>query len=202
MLSKNNKSGVKGVCFETRANKWRAYIGFAGEKIRLGYFSNFDEAVVARQNAEVLYGKFKGDLVLYAKNRWNSTGISSISAINSANTANTGDITSSLIMYAIRYFEEDIADMWSYSTFAIKNIDAGLVYSKETFGSACNEDDIKDFLEEKIGIPIEDVKLFMDFAKGVPTKKLTYMYSLSKTTIYRHVLSIANLLFVELNMSV
>ena len=195
MLSKNNKSGVKGVCFETRANKWRAYIGFAGEKIRLGYFSNFDEAVVARQNAEVLYGKFKGDLVLYAKNKWNSTGISSI------NTANTGDITTSLIMYAIRYFEEDIADMWSYSTFAIKNIDAGLMYSKDVFGSVRNEDDIKDFLEEKIGIPIEDVKLFLDFAKGVPTKRLTYMYSLSKTTIYRHVLSIANLLFVELNMS-
>lgn len=180
MLSKNNKSGVKGVCFETRANKWRAYIGFAGEKIRLGYFSNFDEAVLARQNAEILYGKFKGDLVLYAKNRWSSAD---------------DDIIASLVMYAVRYFEEDIADMWSYSTFAIKNIDAGLVYSNDIFKMK-----IQDFLEERMNIPIEDAKMFLDFAKGTPTKKLTFLYSLSKTTIYRRVLNIAELLFVELNM--
>lgn len=54
-LYTNNKTGFRGVCFETKANKYRAYINIFGERVRLGYFSNFHDAVIARVNAENLY---------------------------------------------------------------------------------------------------------------------------------------------------
>lgn len=54
-LYKNNKSGFPGVCYETKANKYRAYISVYGEKIRLGYYSNLNDAIRARVNAENLY---------------------------------------------------------------------------------------------------------------------------------------------------
>lgn len=124
MLSKNNKSGVKGVCYETRANKWRAYIGFAGEKIRLGYFSSFDEAVLARRSAESLYGKYKGDLILYAKNNgW----------VSAEDTQ--AAILLQLIEYAVTYHTtESIKTMWSYQTYAVNNINRGLGKSWRTNG--------------------------------------------------------------------
>ena len=54
-LYKNNKTGCPGVCFETIANKYRAYITVFGEKIKLGYYSNLNDAINARLNAEMLY---------------------------------------------------------------------------------------------------------------------------------------------------
>ena len=59
-LYKNNSSGFPGVCYETKANKFRAYINIYGEKIRLGYYSNLNDAIRARVNAENLY-KFNKD---------------------------------------------------------------------------------------------------------------------------------------------
>ena len=54
-----NTSGVRGVCFEKRSNKWRARLRFKGKTINLGYFSEFDDAVKARQKAEQTYfGEF------------------------------------------------------------------------------------------------------------------------------------------------
>ena len=134
-LSKNNKSGVKGVYYETRANKWRACIGFAGEKIRLGYFSSFDEAVLARRSAETLYNKYKGDLILYAKNNgWTS--------VEDTSTA----ILLQLIEYVLVYYMGEgektpqgsfssLSSLWSYPTYAVKNINCGLGKSWRTTGS-------------------------------------------------------------------
>ena len=51
----NNKSGVTGVSFENRTQKWRACIKVNGEDIRLGRFDDFDEAVIARKDAEEKY---------------------------------------------------------------------------------------------------------------------------------------------------
>lgn len=137
-LSKNNKSGVKGVYYETRANKWRACIGFAGEKIRLGYFSSFDEAVLARQSAEKLYGQYKGDLILYAKNNGWTT-------VEDSSTA----ILLQLIEYVVVYyrgekekektpegvFSSPLSSLWSYPTYAVKNINCGVGRSWRTTGS-------------------------------------------------------------------
>jgi len=52
---KNNTSGVKGVGFEKRSGKWRAYICVNHKRISLGYGVNFDDAVRIRKEAEQLY---------------------------------------------------------------------------------------------------------------------------------------------------
>lgn len=55
-ISSNNSSGVAGVSFHGRIGTWMAYINFDGKKQHLGYFNNFDDAVEARQEAEIEHG--------------------------------------------------------------------------------------------------------------------------------------------------
>jgi hypothetical protein len=52
---KNNRSGVTGVSFHNKLQKWRAYIAVNGKLIHLGYFELKDEAVTARRNTELKY---------------------------------------------------------------------------------------------------------------------------------------------------
>lgn len=48
--SKNNKSGVKGVC---RLNdKWVSYINLAGKRYNLGSYKKLEDAKKARKQAE------------------------------------------------------------------------------------------------------------------------------------------------------
>lgn len=56
-LHANNKSGHKGVAWMASRKKWRAYIGFKGKQIALGYFDNKEDAVAARKSAEEKYHK-------------------------------------------------------------------------------------------------------------------------------------------------
>ncbi len=57
--SKASKTGVRGVSYIERDDLWRAHIGFKGQKIKLGYFHNFTDAVKARRRAEEeYYGRF------------------------------------------------------------------------------------------------------------------------------------------------
>ena len=53
---KTNTSGVTGVRWCTRDNRWIAKISLEGKHKSLGYFVSFSDAVDARKNAEVLYG--------------------------------------------------------------------------------------------------------------------------------------------------
>lgn len=55
-LSKDNKSGITGVCWHKRNNRWKAYINVNGKQISLGSFSNLNDAVKVRKEAEVKYG--------------------------------------------------------------------------------------------------------------------------------------------------
>jgi len=55
-LNTNNKSGVPGVHWSKRERKWKSGIGSGVNKVNLGTFTKFSEAVDARKNAEVLYG--------------------------------------------------------------------------------------------------------------------------------------------------
>jgi len=55
-LSSANKSGVIGVGWKKKNNKWYASITVEQKQIHLGLFVEFHEAVNARKNAEVLYG--------------------------------------------------------------------------------------------------------------------------------------------------
>ena len=54
-LSKNNKSGVTGVCWDKKVNKWHSYIWKDGKCLHLGRFENFDDACAIRKKAEDKY---------------------------------------------------------------------------------------------------------------------------------------------------
>ncbi len=54
-MQNNNKSGSIGVCWDKKYQKWRAYISTNKERIELGHFVNFDDAVKARRDAEDKY---------------------------------------------------------------------------------------------------------------------------------------------------
>ncbi len=56
-LHAGNKSGVKGVMWLPKKNKWRAYIGFQGKQISLGHYDNLSDAVKARKDGEEKYHK-------------------------------------------------------------------------------------------------------------------------------------------------
>lgn len=49
----NNTSGVKGVSFDNRVGKWKAYITIKGKQTYLGSFLQKSEAIAARLAAEV-----------------------------------------------------------------------------------------------------------------------------------------------------
>ncbi|MBM4762694.1 AP2 domain-containing protein [Bacillus sp. B15-48] len=53
----NNKTGYTGVRWAKQSNKWHAYIGFRGKQISLGYYSNKEDAIAARKEAEEKYHK-------------------------------------------------------------------------------------------------------------------------------------------------
>lgn len=58
-IQKSNTSGVKGVHMVKRSGKWQARISYKGERIVLGTFEKFEDAVEARRKAEELYfGEF------------------------------------------------------------------------------------------------------------------------------------------------
>lgn len=54
-LRSSNTSGVLGVSFNVKNNKWITTICVNGKSIYLGLFSCFDEAVLVRKNAEKKY---------------------------------------------------------------------------------------------------------------------------------------------------
>jgi hypothetical protein len=51
-IPKNNKSGVKGVSWNTRRQKWEAKIMFQGKRYNLGAFDSVEEAANVRKEAE------------------------------------------------------------------------------------------------------------------------------------------------------
>ena len=61
-IRSDNTSGVKGVSWFSKGNKWSAYIFVDKKKIHLGLFTEFEEAVAARKEAEEKYfGEFSYD---------------------------------------------------------------------------------------------------------------------------------------------
>lgn len=55
-MPSNNTTGHIGVHWESRRNHWRAVIQVDGKQKHLGSFDEFSAAVVARENAQILYG--------------------------------------------------------------------------------------------------------------------------------------------------
>ena len=54
-MKSNNISGVTGVSFHKASQKWNARIRADGRDIYLGLFENKNDAIFARQNAEIQY---------------------------------------------------------------------------------------------------------------------------------------------------
>jgi len=54
---KNNTSGYKGVTWNKKYKKWRAYIESEGIKYHLGYFENIEDAINIRKKAEQKFHK-------------------------------------------------------------------------------------------------------------------------------------------------
>jgi hypothetical protein len=55
----NNTSGVKGVCWFKRDQKWRAQIKIDGKQIYIGQFDTLEDATLARQTkANEIFGLF------------------------------------------------------------------------------------------------------------------------------------------------
>lgn len=46
----DNSSGYRGVYFDKRANRWKAYIGYRRKKISIGYFDTPEDAYRAYKN--------------------------------------------------------------------------------------------------------------------------------------------------------
>lgn len=62
VMNLNNTSGIVGVSFYKRQNKWRAYITYNTKQINLGYYFDIEDAKNARKEAEELYfGEFSYD---------------------------------------------------------------------------------------------------------------------------------------------
>ena len=57
--SKNNTSGVTGVCWHNKTGKWQAYISDHGKVKSLGHFDDKFEAIYARRSAEKKIGYHK-----------------------------------------------------------------------------------------------------------------------------------------------
>jgi hypothetical protein len=55
--AKNNTSRHKGIYWNKASNKWRARITTNNKLLHLGYFTNIDEAITARLEAEEIYHK-------------------------------------------------------------------------------------------------------------------------------------------------
>lgn len=54
-LATNNTSGVKGVSWNTKLEKWKVAIKVGGEDIYLGVFKKINEAEKVRKEAEIYY---------------------------------------------------------------------------------------------------------------------------------------------------
>ncbi len=58
-MSKRNTSGVKGVTWASKYNKWRSQIKFNKKSMIIGYFDDIEDAKKARQNkAKEVFGEF------------------------------------------------------------------------------------------------------------------------------------------------
>jgi hypothetical protein len=58
-LTKSNTSGVKGVSWNKRNEKWEAQLKFEGKKLHVGYFIDIKEAETAiKKLREQLHGEF------------------------------------------------------------------------------------------------------------------------------------------------
>lgn len=52
-----NQKRNRGVSWDKRDKTWHSYININNKRINIGYFKNYDDAVKAREDAEIKYFK-------------------------------------------------------------------------------------------------------------------------------------------------
>lgn len=69
---KNNTSGIIGVNWDKRSQKWRARVHINGKEINLSYFENKTDAIITRLEAEQkYYGEFSPQQYLFQQYKIN-----------------------------------------------------------------------------------------------------------------------------------
>jgi HNH endonuclease/NUMOD4 motif/AP2 domain len=59
-MQSNNTTGIVGVCWDKKQNKWKVQITVNGVKKYLGRFTSKEDAITTRHNAEIQYfGEFR-----------------------------------------------------------------------------------------------------------------------------------------------
>lgn len=59
-MSKRNNSGIRGVYWNKNLNKWHVQISYKNKKIHIGVYDYLNDAVMAREEAEIKYhGEFR-----------------------------------------------------------------------------------------------------------------------------------------------
>jgi len=53
-LRKDNKSGRVGICFHEQLGKWHSQMTLKGKVLNLGFYDDFEDAVKAREEAELV----------------------------------------------------------------------------------------------------------------------------------------------------
>lgn len=154
-MNKNNKSGFTGVYFDKNSNKFRAQISIANKKIKLGYFSNINDAVFAREKALDLYKSNLFNLVNYAKVIYNLGGIEG--------TDNT-DVDKINALWGdaiILYFDKNKQSNEGFLSFALNHIKENKIeYFKST-------QDAMLFVEKLKSNNFVDKKLIFAWANGI-----------------------------------
>lgn len=151
-IYKNNKTGYAGVCFENKANKYRAYISVHGEKIRLGYFTLIDEAIQARKEAEKIY-KF---------NCYNDYKL--VRFVINNNDERYEEAFYHLIKSALNY-DGSVC----FSTYAVNNIKLAL-NERRCF---------KSISEGFKNLELEDKEIYVNWLNGVSLRQLSNDYNIN-----------------------
>lgn len=112
---KNNTTGVRGVSFETRSQKYRAYISYNKKRFYLGYFTDLDAAIYARNQAEDFYRFDKDKYSGYALINY---VLSKFKFINDEERDFWYNISVGLVLYDMRYYTGEVA----YITYAINKL--------------------------------------------------------------------------------
>lgn len=66
-MNKNNKSGVTGVCWDRKKEKWRAKVGYNGKHIFLGLYEKLEDAKSAVEKKKSELGFINGGKVYETK---------------------------------------------------------------------------------------------------------------------------------------
>ena len=160
---KNNKTGYSGICFESKPSKYRAYISVHGERVRLGYFAELQDAINAREQAENFY-KFKiGD---------NDKRFKTILFVIKEDIEKYEEAFYYLIEAALSY-----DGTTCFSTYAVNKIKEGLIAGGR----------FKKVLKEFEEMNFDNKEMYISWLNGVSIRQLAKDYNVNAYTVKKNI---------------